>query len=151
MKRLIVLLGCVLISGAVFAQKYIGKQKDIDIILKNTKAFSSYYVQGDYQKLSDCYSPDGKILPNGSDIIEGHENIANRFRVPEGMKILRHKVSPQEIRVVKKVAYDYGYYEGETQGRDGTTSIWRGKYVIIWKKEQKDWKIYLDIWNRIND
>jgi len=151
MKRFFLFIGCLIITGSVFAQTYIGKQKDIDIILKNIEAFSTFYVGGDYENLAKSYTTDGKILPNGSDIIEGHENIANRFRVPEGVKILRHKVTPQEIRVVKKVAYDYGYYEGETQRQDGTTASWRGKYVIVWKKEQKDWKIYLDIWNRIND
>jgi len=54
-----------------------------------------------------------------------------------------------EITIIKKTAYDYGYYEGETIMKDGSSSKWKGKYMIIWKKVGKDWKIYLDIWNSI--
>ena len=151
MRRFLIVLAILLVNNLLFAQTYIGKQKDLDIILENTKAFSAYYVGADYEKLSQCYTDDGKIFPSGEDILEGHGKIADRFRVPEGVKILKHKVTPQEIRILKKYAYDYGYYEGETQRQDGTVSSWKGKYVIVWKKEKKDWKIYLDIWNRIND
>ena len=31
-------------------------------------------------------------------------------------------------------------------GADGTT-IDAGKYIVVWKKEKGDWKLYRDIWN----
>ncbi len=151
MKKVLTILAITLMVAGLHAQNYIGKQKDIDVILKNTKSFSAYYMAGDYEKLSGCYTEDGKIFPGGRQIIEGNQKAGNYFKVPEGYKVLKHKVTPQEIRVVKKTAYDYGYYEGETQRPDGTTSTWKGKYVIVWKKVNKDWKIYLDIWNRVDE
>jgi ketosteroid isomerase-like protein len=44
-------------------------------------------------------------------------------------------------------AYDYGTFEiaGE---RDGTA--WgpsRGKYVVVWRRDQGGWRMQLDIWN----
>ena len=42
-----------------------------------------------------------------------------------------------------------GYYEGKTQRKDGSEISWKGKYVIVWKKEKGDWKIHLDAWNRV--
>ena len=58
-------------------------------------------------------------------------------------------IMPEEIVIMGNEAYDYGYYEGQTKNADDSTTSWRGQYVIIWKKEEGDWKMYLDIWNRI--
>lgn len=138
-------------SASAFAQQYQGPQEDIDQILKNTAAFSQAYMQADYQTLANSYTADAKILPPGADIIAGREAIKNRWQLPEGVRILHHKVSPQEIEVLGNTAYDMGYYEGKTQRADGSTVSWKGKYLIVWKKEAGDWKMYLDAWNRIND
>lgn len=129
------------------AQTYIGKQKDIDKILKKVAAFSKYVVAGDAEAIAASYTADGKIFPNKKDILEGTAALQEYWKPREGWKTTYHKVTPQEIRIVKKTAYDYGYYEGESQSPDGTKSQWKGKYVIVWKKVKKDWKIYLDIWN----
>jgi ketosteroid isomerase-like protein len=51
---------------------------------------------------------------------------------------------------VNDFAYDYGYYSGSSAKTGEESSKFQGKYVIIWKKENNDWKIYLDIWNRID-
>jgi ketosteroid isomerase-like protein len=58
-------------------------------------------------------------------------------------------ITPVEIKVNGDFAYDYGYYEGETLFTNGRSSRWIGKYVIVWKKENGKWKIYLDIWNSL--
>lgn len=137
-------------ATSVFGQKYEGKEKDIQKILKNVAAFSQHYMNGDNEKIAACYTEDGKIFPGGSDIIEGREKLDKWWETPEDVKILKHKITPVEIKIIKKTAYDYGYYEGETLQANGEKSSWKGKYVIIWKKVGKDWKIYLDIWNRIN-
>jgi ketosteroid isomerase-like protein len=137
------------LSTAIQAQTYIGKDKDIQIILKNIKTFSQYYMDGDIKSLTACYTTDGKIFPGGSDIIEGLEAIEQKWALPEGVKILLHKVTPSEIRIVKNYAYDYGYYEGETLKANGEKVSWKGKYVIVWRKVGKEWKIYLDIWNNV--
>lgn len=131
------------------AQTFIGPEADIAQIKSNTLNFSKYYVNGEIDKLTNCYTTDGKIFPNGSNIITGIEAIEKKWTLPEGIKILRHKVTPEEVKVIADYAYDYGYYAGATQRRDGTESAWKGKYVIVWKKIDNDWKIYLDIWNDV--
>lgn len=150
-KKAVLLILAILCALTTYGQAYHGKSKDIQKILKNIKQFSQYYMNAETQKIADCYTTDGKIFPNGTDIIEGIPAIEKRWRLPENVKTLYHKVTPEEIRIVKKYAYDYGYYEGKTQGADGTISTWKGKYVIVWRKVGSDWKIYLDIWNRIDE
>ncbi|QCX39817.1 nuclear transport factor 2 family protein [Aureibaculum algae] len=139
-----------LLTISVNAQEYVGKGEDVSVILKNTKEFSKAYIDGDIEKLTSIYSEDGKIFPENSDIIEGYEAIKKRWTLPKHIKIESHKVTPKEINVIDNYAYDYGYFEGTSKNnKNNTTSAFKGKYVIVWKKVNEDWKIYLDIWNSI--
>jgi ketosteroid isomerase-like protein len=131
-----------------YGQVYEGKKKDIRKILENIASFSQFYMDAEYQQLADCYTHDGKIFPDKTGIIEGVDAIKKRWTLPSNLKIINHKIHPEEIRVIRKYAYDYGYYEGSTKNANGDISQWKGKYVIVWRKEKKEWKIYLDIWNR---
>lgn len=134
----------------ISAQTYLGKQKDIDQILKNISKFSEYVVAADYDNIAASYTEDGKIFPNRREIIGGTADIRKYWVLPEGVRTVAHKITPVEIRVRGKEAYDYGYYEGTTRRPNGEEVSWRGKYVIIWRKVRKEWKIYLDIWNSID-
>ena len=130
-------------------QNFIGDKNEIDAILTNIKQFSQYYMDAEYENLAKCYTEDGKIFPDKTDIIEGFEAIKKRWTLPDNVDVLHHKVTPLEIRIVGDIAYDYGYYEGETQYPNGNKYAFKGKYVIVWKKVDGDWKIYLDIWNKL--
>lgn len=138
-----------LIPYQATAQNYTGKQKHIDRILENTAAFSQAYLDADAGALSQFYTVDGKILPPGTAIIQGRAAIKERWTLPEGVSILHHKVTPEEINIIGKYAYDIGYYEGATKRADDTEVSWKGKYMIVWKKVNNDWKIYSDIWNNV--
>ena len=118
-------------------------------ILENARAFSQAYMDADYKAMANAYTVDGKIFPGGSQIIEGRKLIEERWTIRNGAKILKHVIHPEEVRIIGDYAYDYGYYEGQTQMSSGDISDWKGKYVIVWKKEAADWKMYLDIWNSV--
>lgn len=149
MKNIITTILGVLISNHLHSQQFIGKQKDIDQILSQSKTFSVAYMAGDYDAMVAIYTTDGKIMPNGTPIIEGHENIRARWVLPEGDQVAQHKSTPVEIRITGNTAYDFGYYEGETVKSSGERQTWKGKYVIIWRKENNTWRMYVDIWNRV--
>jgi ketosteroid isomerase-like protein len=122
-----------------------------ELILKKARAFSMAYMEADYESIANTYTEDGKIFPNNSAIIEGRDAIKKRWMLPEGSKVLDHQLLPEAINVMGNVAYDYGYYQGQTQGKSGLVTAFKGKYVVIWKKINGDWKMYLDIWNRVAD
>ena len=124
---------------------------DEAMILKNISAFSKAVMASDYELISNAYTEDAKIFPNGLDIIEGRDAIKKYWILPEGRSTKYHKLTPVEIKIIGDEAYDYGYFEGTTLFDDGRESSWRGKYVVIWRKVDGDWKIYLDIWNAIRD
>ncbi|MDX1477339.1 MAG: DUF4440 domain-containing protein [Saprospiraceae bacterium] len=151
LKAFLIILCMTVMSVQVVSQEYIGDRHDIEQILANITQFSQYYMNGEYRKLAECYTADGKIMPGGTPIIEGHDAIEKRWTLPAGVKTLKHVIHPEEINVIGDHAYDYGYYEGETLQANGEKSAWKGKYVIVWRKEDGEWKIYLDIWNRVNE
>jgi len=133
------------------------KQKDLEMEsdekqIRNAIAnFSKAYMAGDHVAIGKLYTVDGKIFPVNTAIIEGQNAIASRFKLPDGITALNHKINPSEIRIEGNTAYDYGYYEGITSDKEGKEIPFKGKYVIVWKKIDGVWKIYLDIWNRVND
>lgn len=131
-----------------YGQTLNGNKEDIQVILKNTKDFSEYVMASDYEKIAASYTKDAKIFPNSTQILEG-EDIINYWTLPEGISTSFHEITQTEITIVGDTAYDYGYYEGKTKHKDGRESSWKGKYVIVWKKVNGDWKMYLDIWNSV--
>lgn len=139
------------LSCTITSQNYYGNREEIDKILSNIEHFSISVMNSDYQSIGLAYTPDAKIFPNNMDIIKGREAIIKYWTPAEGIKTKYHKITPEEIKVIGNEAYDYGYYEGTTLRSDGTESNWKGKYVIVWRKIDQEWKIYLDIWNRINN
>ena len=138
-----------LLPTTLFSQTYTGSPKQIARILENIEAFSQHVMNSDYDQIAACYTVDGKIFPANRDIISGTEPVRAYWVLPEGMRIVHHKITPSEIKIIGKEAYDYGYYEGTTRRANGEEVSWKGKYVIVWKRVGKDWKIYLDIWNSL--
>lgn len=136
-------------TTTALAQKFEGKQKDIDQILENISVFSQHIMNSDYDKIAEAYTSDAKIFPGNQEILSGRERIKKYWVLPEGVSTSHHKIMPEEIKIIKNHAYDYGYYEGKTKRKDGSEVSWKGKYVIVWKKEKGQWKMLLDIWNRI--
>lgn len=142
MKQLLA-LNFILLASFGYSQN-----SDLETIEKNIAAFSIALMDGDTVSLINAYAKDAKILPNGTNILE-RESLKEYWLkgIRNGQTYYYHKVSPIEIKVLGDHAYDFGYYEGES-GKDDNRSKWKGKYVIVWKKLNDEWKIYLDIWNR---
>ena len=129
-------------------------EKKKAIILKNIQAFSQALMTQDYDAVVNAYTDDAKIFPGGTKILAGKEAIRKYWTPPAGSqrKMTYHKITPEEITIIGKEAYDYGYYEGKSSNGEGQESSFKGKYVITWKEVERDvWKMYLDIWNSVRE
>ena len=99
---------------------------------------------GDSAAVASRYTSDGQILPPGGATIGGSENIAKFWQ-----GLLDAGGISAKLEVGEVVAY--GNYANEV-GRftmtdaDGST-LDAGKYMILWRQEQGDWKMVRDIWN----
>ncbi|MEW7291078.1 YybH family protein [Aquimarina sp. 2304DJ70-9] len=115
------------------------------------KAFSTSYLEQDYEAIAKSYTVDAKIFPNNTPIISGYQAIKKRWSGSSGFTPIEHEIIPEEIVILGDTAHDYGIYKGKNKKDDGTIINYKGKYVVVWKKIDGQWKMYLDIWNRIKD
>ncbi len=132
-----------------YGQSLIGDKAELDIILGNIKEFSAAVVASDVEKIGAAYTKDAKIFPSNVEIIHGRDAIMDYWTPNNSNRTKYHKLMPEEIKVIGDEAYDWGYYEGISVNKEGEESSWRGKYVVIWKKVDGEWLIYVDIWNRV--
>lgn len=157
MKNLWFVLLCLPIFACAPASKpdtTVDLSKKKELLRKNMAAFSEALMKEDYDFVVNAYTEDAKIFPGGTKILAGKEAIRNYWTPPAGSnrKMTYHKIIPEEIKIIGKEAYDYGYYEGKSTNGDGQESSFKGKYVITWKEvAPDDWKMYLDIWNGVRE
>ena len=104
-------------------------------------------MEGDVEGITMAYTADAKLFPANRELLEGHDAIRAYWNLPEGVSTTYHKLLPQEIEIIGDTAFDWGFFEGTTRRADGSESSWRGKYLVVWKKIDGEWKIYLDSWN----
>ena len=111
------------------------------------RRFSAAYVRGDASAMAELYTSDAVLFPEQSAPITGHEAIRRYWTPDSGQRITRHLITPAKITVDGRHAYDHGVFEiaGE---RDGASwGPFRGKYVVVWRREGGSWRMHLDIWN----
>lgn len=124
-------------------------QSEEQAIRDKITTFSNLLMEDRREEVVAMYTDDARIFPAGRDILGGSD-LAEYWNPKDlNSKIIYHKVTPEEIKIIGEEAYDWGYYEGTSESERGQSN-WRGKYIIIWKKIGDDWKIYLDIWNRVD-
>jgi ketosteroid isomerase-like protein len=114
---------------------------------ERARQFSAAYVRGDADAMTELYTADAVLFPEQSAPITGHEAVRRYWTLAPRRRITRHVLMPARITVDGEHAYDYGTFEiaGE---RDGTAwGPFRGKYVIVWRREGGSWRMHLDIWN----
>ncbi|WP_081740500.1 YybH family protein [Aquimarina pacifica] len=122
---------------------------DEEQIRSLSAAFSASYIKQDYEAIARSYTEDAKIFPNNTSIISGYEAIKKRWSGASGYVPIEHEIIPEEIIILGDTAHDYGYYKGKNKNNDGSELVYKGKYVVVWKKINNQWKMYLDIWNRV--
>jgi len=98
----------------------------------------------DTKRLGRVYTANARVLPPGAPMIEGREHvIAFWQRAISGLDIKSVKLATLDAEQVGDRALEIG--RGEMLVGSGETVA--AKYVVLWKQEDGDWKIHVDIWN----
>jgi uncharacterized protein (TIGR02246 family) len=100
--------------------------------------------KGDISELGNLYTEDAKIMGHGRPSIEGRENIIKEL---EGF--IRNKITGSVFKTLNvwgnnEILTEEG--TGVFSHEDGSV-VSRGKYLLIWKKENGNWKIFRDMYN----
>ena len=106
--------------------------------------FMALYGAGDVAGLAALYTEDGMILPPNGDFVKGAEAIQGFWQAMMDMGIKGAKLEIIEVEGFVDTAIEVSkckLLDGEGQVLD------QGKYIVIWKKVDGEWKLHRDIFN----
>jgi uncharacterized protein (TIGR02246 family) len=113
-------------------------------IRKMNDLFESMYAQGNAAALASLYTEHGMLLPPGSEVIRSREGIQNFWQAVMNMGIKQARLVSVVVEQLGDTAIEQGQYV--LSGATGQT-LDEGKYLVIWKRKQGQWKLDQDIWN----
>jgi ketosteroid isomerase-like protein len=116
-------------------------------ISATNRAFEQAFAKGDAAGLAAVYTSDGQALPPNAKTLSDKQSIQQLWQgfIDLGVKGVRLKTL--ELEQHGDTAYEVG--QGEILG-EGDVVLDVAKFIVIWKKENGQWKWHRDIWNSNN-
>ena len=109
---------------------------------QNTK-FMNAFKSGDSSAIAALYTSDGVLLPPNQERIRGAD-IDNTWGSFMRMGVKEITLATDEVTGNEEMLAETGNYE--IYGPDN--KMWdKGKYIVLWKPENGEWKLHRDIWN----
>ena len=129
---------CVVIALPAFAQ-------DKATIERLNAQFAEAFNRGDIAAVAAMYAEDAVLLPPGSDMVKGRNDIRS-FWMKAAEQISDFKLATVDVKPLgSDAAREIGTFSLKTKGQQAQDVS--GKYVVVWQKVSGDWKLATDIWN----
>jgi ketosteroid isomerase-like protein len=106
--------------------------------------FVASAARGDSTAMGRLYSADAQALPPNGEPVQGPDAIGALWQRVIDSGVKEAALETAEVEVRGDLAFETGRYT--LKAADGT-DIDNGKYVVIWKREGTDWRLFRDIWN----
>ncbi|MEN8138874.1 MAG: DUF4440 domain-containing protein [Bacteroidota bacterium] len=116
-------------------------------IIEANKGFLEAFNTGNAKAVASKYTSDAKLYPTNRDIIEGKEAIEAFWNEGINMGIKKAELNTISAKSYGSFAIEEGRYK---LFAEGDQMIDQGKYIVTWKKENGQWKLYQDIFNTSN-
>jgi ketosteroid isomerase-like protein len=141
---IVILAACNTAPEAKIAAAFDPTAAKAEIIAAN-HAFEAAFVKGDSAAVAALYHADAKIFPPNMDPCN-RNGVGNMVTGIPKMGVKTMKLNTDEVSGGPDEVVETGNFE---MG-DGTKTIDKGNYIVIWKKEGDKWKLFRDIWNSSN-
>ena len=106
--------------------------------------FSAAVAKGDGAGLAALYSPDGQVMPPGSDPIRGTEGIQKFWQGALNSGVAAIGLKTIEVFGRAPTATEVGEYEL----RDKAGKVLdHGKYIVVWQHADGRWKLLRDMFS----
>jgi len=110
---------------------------------KTNKKLMAAVAAGDPTAIASLYTVDAKLMFAGKPATVGRDNIQAVFS-----EILKSGVSKIELKTQEIFgAGDLVAEEGEVTVYVNGNAVAEEKYIILWKREDEEWKLFRDIAN----
>lgn len=103
-------------------------------------------ASGDSVGIANLYTAEGKVMFTGAPAVVGKANIQTLFS-----GIINSGVTKVDLRIVEVFgSEELLAEEGEATIFVGENAVAEEKYIVLWKKENGEWKLFRDIANSNN-
>jgi uncharacterized protein (TIGR02246 family) len=103
-----------------------------------------FFNKGDFDGVASLYTADATAFPPGSAMVKGRAAIGTMWK-NMAEQVSDPKVTTLDVkRLGPSAAREIGTFSLKTKG--STPKEVTGKYVVVWEKVGRDWKLAADIW-----
>ena len=115
-----------------------------DAIVAANEKFMTVFKMGDAAGLANLYTENGQVLPPNGGFLTGKDAIQAIWQSILDMGAKEIKLDIVEVEGQGDTAIEvsnYTLYSEDGQELD------QGKYIVIWKQQDGQWKLHRDIFN----
>jgi len=107
-----------------------------------SKRFAETLGKGEAAKIAGMYAEGARLMPPNGPMIQEAKGIQDFWQgfIKTGAKL---SLTTSHVEAQGNVAIEVGTYE--LVSPDNTRDV--GKFVVVWRRYKKDWKLAIDIWN----
>ena len=138
MWRIVMIIGCLALSAPALAQNKATIEKLNDV-------WTAAFNKGDAAAVAALYTEDAYVLPPGSSMVKGRAAIEAFWRQAAQQMTDAKLTTVDVLPLGRSAAREVGTVTLKTKSQPPQEVV--GKYVVVWRKIGRDWKLATDIWN----
>ena len=138
MWRIVMIIGCLSLGAPALAQNK-------TTIEKLNDAWTAAFNKGDDAAVAALYTEDAYVLPPGSSMVKGRAAIEAFWRQAAQQMTDAKLTTVDVLPLGRSAAREVGTVTLKTKSQPPQEVV--GKYVVVWRKIGRDWKLATDIWN----
>jgi uncharacterized protein (TIGR02246 family) len=108
------------------------------------RAFESNFDRHDADGMGDLYTEDGQLLPPGSGVVSGRDDIAAFWQGVFDTGVASARLETVEVEDHGDTAVETGRF---TLSDADERTVDHGTFLVVWKNDGEEWKLHRDIWN----
>ena len=138
MWRVVMIIGCLSVGSPALAQNKATIEKLNDV-------WTAAFNKGDAPAVAALYTEDAYVLPPGSATVKGRAAIEAFWRQAAQQMSDAKLTTVDVLPLGRSAAREIGTVTLKTKSQPPQEVV--GKYVVVWRKIGRDWKLATDIWN----
>ena len=138
MWRIVVIIGFLSVGSPALAQSKATIEKLNDV-------WTAAFTKGDAAAVAALYTEDAYVLPPGSAMVKGRAGIEAFWRQAAQQMSDAKLTTVDVLPLGRSAAREIGTVTLKTKSQPPQEVV--GKYVVVWRKVGRDWKLATDIWN----
>jgi len=138
MWRVVMIIGCLSVGSPALAQNKATIEKLNDV-------WTAAFNKGDAAAVAALYTEDAYVLPPGSAMVKGRAAIEAFWRQAAQQMSDAKLTTVDVLPLGRSAAREIGTVTLKTKSQPPQEVV--GKYVVVWRKIGRDWKLATDIWN----